>query len=394
MTRYLRIVRAMAVCAAMLPGIAHSARVYITSSGNTTQDSTVVSSLASAGHTGVIGLTHIQFDGTQSLTGFDAVLLQPNYNWFIGDMPLAGQAQLVAFVQQGGGLVTTEWLLWLTASGNFQTLKQAMPAVETSSYNGDTTHHFVQATPNNTINSGIPADFVLPGDNAQGSETNVAAVKANATVFYNTVNNGLFVGLCGWDFGNGRVAQFSQTVGEGHLSDPIGFRLTGNVVEWVLHGAGSIQINPTSVVVRLGQINSGGLGQISDIDGQALRVCKFIVPNQQVAPITVEVNGTSPVASPTQFQFRTFSRMSITGSFSETIDLFDWNLNNFSPSAVFTATLGTTYVPIGVAADVPVSRFVGSGNAIRARYRIRQVGPASSAFWCCDMDQAVWFVRP
>ena len=383
-----------AVGLVLLCASSQAANVYVLSSGYAVQDAAVVTSLNAAGHNATIGQQFPDFDGTASLAGFQAVLLQTNYNWASPDMPAAGQNLLVNYVTQGGGLVTTEWLLWdLAAAGKFSILDIVLPSVATTSYNGDASHHLVQVTPNATINSGMPTEFDIPGDNVAGSETNIPSVKAGATVFYATTNQGNFVGLSGWDYGQGRVAMFSQTVGEFHLADAFGFRLMGNVIEWVSHGAGSQQINPDTVTVRLGQITSGSVAQISDIDNQVLRVCKFIVPNQVVAPITVEVEGTSPLATPAEMQFRTYSLMSVSGVFSQTVDLYDWSISAFSTTTANTTSINTTYKPIGVSANTPVARFVNGSNRVRARYRVRQTGPASSSFWCNDLDQAVWFVR-
>ncbi len=377
-----------------LAPFADAANVYVFSSGNPTHDDVVRASLAGAGHTSVIGVEFWEFDGTVPLTGYDAVFFQANYNWFSGSMPEAGEAQLVRYVSDGGGLVTSEWVLWLSAAGSLPTLRDVFPSIETTSYNNDTTHTFQQIDADPTVNSGMPASFVLDGDFAGGGETNIPGVKAGAKQFYTTTRNGPFVGLSGWDYGSGRVAQFSQTVGERFMTNPLGFRLLGNVMEWVSRGAGTVQANPTSVTVRLGRIDAGSVAEIADIDGQVFRVCKFIVPNQAVAPITVEVNGTSPIPSPSQLSFRTYGRMNASGLFSQTLDLWDWNLGNFSPTAVTTSTIGTTFRAAGVGANAPVGRFVGSSNQVRARYRIRQTGPAGTPAWCFNLDQAIWLIRP
>jgi hypothetical protein len=62
-------------------------------------------------------------------------------------MPAAGQTMLVDFVRRGGGLVTTEWLLWHSASG-FVILNPILPVNPTMDYdlmNGHVT--FTQKLP-------------------------------------------------------------------------------------------------------------------------------------------------------------------------------------------------------------------------------------------------------
>lgn len=378
-----------------LAACASAGNIYVMSSGNVSHDDSVRASLASAGHTSVIGVEFTQFDGTVPLTGYDAVFLQANYNWATGVMPLAGEQQLVAYVNGGGGLVTSEWVLWLTGTGgHFQTLKTIFPSVATTSYNGDIQHTFSRVDSDPTINSGLPNTFDIDGDNVAGGETNVAGVAPGAKLFYQSTRNGSFVGLSGLDFGAGRVAQFSETVSERFMADPEGFRLLGNVMEWVSHGAGTIQVNPDTITLRLGRVDIGGIGQISDIDGLVYRVCKFIVPNQQVAPITVEISGTCPISNPSQMQFRTYGRMNTTGLFSETLDMYDWSLNNFSPTAVTVTNISNAYKAAGVGANAPISRFINASGRVTGRYRIRQTGPSGAAVWCFELDQAVWLVRP
>jgi hypothetical protein len=384
----------LALCALGLAPLSNAASIYVMSSGNDVHDTTIVSAITALGNSAIIGVEFWEFDGTVPLTGYDAVVLQSNYNWTAGDMPVAGQDQLVAYVNGGGGLMTSEWTLWLTAVGRFVNLKAVFPSTETTSYNGDTLHTFQQVDADPTINSGLPATFDVDGDNVAGGETNTPSVKSGAKVFYATTRQGNFVGLSGWDVGQGRVAQFSQTVSERFVAHPFGFRLLGNVVEWVSRDAGTIQINPTSVTVRLGRIDSGTVAHISDIDGQVFRVCKFIVPNNQVAPVNVEVDGTSPIAVPSALSFRTYGRMNTTGLFTQTLDLYDWSISNFSTTAVTTSNIANTFRAAGVGADAPVSRFVDGANRVRARYRIRQTGPAASAAWCFEIDQAIWLVRP
>lgn len=208
------------------------------------------------------------------------------------------------------------------------------------------------------------------------------------------MRRGKFVGLSGRDYSDGRVAQYSEAVNERFMGHPYGFRLLGNVVEWVSRGAGVVQVNPADVTVRLGRIDAGSVAQVSDIDAQVFRMCRFIVPSQQEASITVEVGGTCPISTPVEFQFRTYGRMNTAGLFSQTLDLYDWTANGISGTAVTTSTIGNTFRAAGVGADAPKSRFVHGSGRVVARYRIRQTGPAGLSAWCFEFDQAVWLVRP
>jgi hypothetical protein len=81
--------------------------ILLLSTGNPAEDSAVSGVLAARGQSVTVGPQYTAFTGA-GLSGFDAVLLLPNYNWPAGDMPAAGQSALQSFVQGGGGLVTSE----------------------------------------------------------------------------------------------------------------------------------------------------------------------------------------------------------------------------------------------------------------------------------------------
>lgn len=374
--------------------LAFGGHIYVTASGNPALDSTVQATLAAAGHTSVTGVPFYQFDGTVSLSGFNAVYLQQNYNQNVAQMPLAGQQQLLAYVNAGGGLMVSEWALYYTTFGHYQTLKQVFPSVETSNYSSLPSISLQKVDADPTINSGLPDTFQISGDSVGGYEALPTLVRPGAKVFYLSTTSGNFVGHSGWDFGNGRVAQFSQVISFNFLADAEGSRLFRNTLQWVLNGTGNAQVNATDVTVRLGRVNAGSVADINALDGQVFQVCKFIVPNQQVAPVTVEVGGTSSVIVPSQLKFRTYGRMSTTGLFSLTLDLYDWTIGAFSTTAVMTKNVNNTFQFAEVFADAPASRFVSGSGRVVGRYRVHQTGPAGAALWCYELDQANWLIRP
>ncbi len=157
---------------------------------------------------------------------------------------------------------------------------------------------------------------------------------------------------------------------------------------------GAARVNPDSVAVRLGRLDAGNAASLANVDGNALRVCRFIIPNQQVAPVTVEVNGTAPSSTASALEVVSLSRMTVNGLFSQTLDLFDWSIAGFSPVDFRTDSINTTYQTRSLNATGNVSRYIGAGNALVARYRIRQTGPAASPSWCSEHDQFVWNVTP
>jgi hypothetical protein len=207
---------------------AQGANIYVLSSGDLETDNAVVQVLALHGHTATVGVQYSQFDGTQNLSGFDTVYVQANWNWTAWDMPLAGQQALVNWVQGGGRLVSSEWVLYLTASGGFQTLSLLLPAVPTWSYGTNSSAVYVEVTHDPVISAGLPTSFGFPLVSYAGTETFTSA-RAGATVYYNVQGTG-DLGLAGWSQGNGMVFSFTSTCGPAQLQNGDFGRLFSNVM--------------------------------------------------------------------------------------------------------------------------------------------------------------------
>ncbi|MBI3681035.1 MAG: hypothetical protein HY235_11640 [Acidobacteria bacterium] len=193
-------------------------------------DSNLQSTLQAFGHSVTLGVNFQGFDGTQSQAGFDAVYLQVNYTW-TGDMPAAGQTELVSFVSGGGGLVTTEWLLWSTAGGTtFTTLNPILPVVPASAWDSRGSVTFNEDASNPVLNAGLGASFTMPLESIPGTRTHFTTLRFGATSFY-TMDGG-YIGLAGWPTGSGRVLSFATTNGQAQLDDPDFQRLLSNSMDW------------------------------------------------------------------------------------------------------------------------------------------------------------------
>lgn len=156
-----------------------------------------------------------------------------------------------------------------------------------------------------------------------------------------------------------------------------------------------IVVAPSSFTVNLGQVNTGNVASLSADDGNVLRICKFIVPNQQVAPVTVQIDGSAPVTSATGLKLEFRSRMQSSGVFSLTLDLWNWSTNNWDTTNVLTTGTNTSFVLNTLTATGSISNFLRSSDgALRARYRVRQTGPSSAILWCQETDRANWIVTP
>ena len=214
--------------------------------------------LAQYGHTVTIGPNYDVFDETFDLSPYDVIILSAAvYN--LPPTSEAGQQSIVDFVLNGGGLITGEWTTW---KNNFDILKPLFPTTTDGSYIGgagmEVSVRYQQVTADPILNAGLPAsmDFVV---NSAGSE--IIVPKPGATVFYSGDSISPYylwylgvaypfdevfpsAGLVGWDYGQGRVMNFSTT-----LQQPVGpdytdnySRLVANAIDWA--GAGSPQPVP------------------------------------------------------------------------------------------------------------------------------------------------------
>lgn len=216
--------------------------VYVFSTGNASVDAEYRNALVGAGHTPTTGVPWSAFDGSVSLSGFDAVIMNHSANWggSSQQVPTAGQQQLVDFVNNGGGLITTEWIIYnyFTSGQNaYATLYPILPAQYGQNWNSGTQTTFTAVSADPIMNAGLPGAFLTSIDNFAGTETKLIA-KPGATVFFESSNLSLpgsaNHGVTGWDVGAGRVISFSTMPGLTSLGNANYARLLGNSVNWVV----------------------------------------------------------------------------------------------------------------------------------------------------------------
>lgn len=232
---------------------ADAAFVYLFSSGNATNDALLSTAITNAGHTPTTGVQWANFDGTQSLVGFDAVVFANNYNWDMATtMPEAGQQALLNFVNDGGGMLTTEWFVWNTlGSSRFNTLRALSPVQPTGSFNSAASTTYTVATPNAILNAGLPNSLTFPLTSISGTET-VFRPKASATTYYSSSNGGGVAnsgGVIGWNYGNGRVLSFSSLLGNSSMEDSNYSLLVSNSIDWIVTETSDPVIpEPTTII--------------------------------------------------------------------------------------------------------------------------------------------------
>ena len=210
---------------------AYAANVYVFSGTNATTDAAAVAVLQSYGHNVTMGMDWRLYDGTLSLAGYDSVYLQMNAYWST-DLPAGGQTALVDYVSNGGGLVTSEWALWMRGGGALVTLSSVFPLDPTTSYDYIGSMTFTQLTSDPILNAGLPATFTCPLNSFAGTRTIIPAglLKAGATGYY--TDGVSYYNLVGWTYGSGRVLMFSTTNGPDQVNDPEFGRLLSNSMDW------------------------------------------------------------------------------------------------------------------------------------------------------------------
>jgi hypothetical protein len=153
-------------------------------------------------------------------------------------------------------------------------------------------------------------------------------------------------------------------------------------------------VGPTKATVQLGRMKDGGLHHLSLPDGNTSDVCKFIVPNPSSSPVTVEFETTAPTAHLGAYLVRVKSRMRSSGSFLQTLELYDWNAGAYSAIDQRSDALGTSFQTVELSGSGSVGRYLGPGRTLRMRLRIKATGPVGTSAWCAVLDSVQFVTRP
>jgi hypothetical protein len=149
-----------------------------------------------------------------------------------------------------------------------------------------------------------------------------------------------------------------------------------------------------NITATLGRLVSGDKHSLDYSDGAPLRACKGFVPNVTVAPVTIQLDGVSNFDTLSALSLHVNSRMVNAGSFTQTIDLFDWSTNAYSLVDVLSTPITLTYQTQDVNATGVVSRYLGAGHELRGRLRVKQTGFAATPVWCTEFDEANFTITP
>ena len=161
--------------------------ILLMGSGNSAQDLKLKNQLATLTNKAINIVMLSSFDNSSNvLETTDVVVLQNNYNWNSQTLTDGAQTALKTFVTKGGGLLTTEWVIYNMAQGLLKTLKDVIPVVPTSAYTTKSPIRYIKNINDSVLNDGVSADFTFLSENIAGTETAITQAKNGAIIFYHS----------------------------------------------------------------------------------------------------------------------------------------------------------------------------------------------------------------
>ena len=162
---------------------------------------------------------------------------------------------------------------------------------------------------------------------------------------------------------------------------------------WLLKPVETV-VAPDKATIVYGQVSSGTVADLAVKDGASLRVCRFIVPNQSVAPITLRIEATLPF-TPMNLWLETVNRATSAGAFTVSLNLMDWTTGLYDPASKATASLTTAWSSLECVAKRDITRYVRpSDRRVWALLRVRPTGPVATNAWCSEHDLAIFHSVP
>jgi hypothetical protein len=149
---------------------------------------------------------------------------------------------------------------------------------------------------------------------------------------------------------------------------------------------------PESFTIVRGRLDRGSLASLIENDGDALRVCKFIVPNAQTPPVQIDVTSTAPAPQLTAYDFAVRAKSVVAGAFRMQMAAFNYPNGRFVQFA--DEPVQSSYAEKGFTITTLPTDYVGPNREVKVRLLVRAVGPVASIVWCVDFDEAYWLLDP
>lgn len=155
------------------------------------------------------------------------------------------------------------------------------------------------------------------------------------------------------------------------------------------HGS-PVEAPVDNVTVLYGKHTSGTVQSLAVEDGEAMRFCRFLVPNAEVYPITVRFEGHLSSA-PSALRFSVVGRSAAMGTYVQSLNLYDWTKNLYEPNTNATAPLRKDYGRMDCYPWGDASKYVRPlDRKVMGLVRVRVIGLEISLGWPAEYDH-VWF---
>jgi hypothetical protein len=169
------------------------------------------------------------------------------------------------------------------------------------------------------------------------------------------------------------------------------YELVGNAVLVARHA-----VAVDEVVLGLGQITAGNVASLENVDGNALRVCKFFVPfaGSPYARVNLFANNTG-ITTLTSASVTIRDRSVTAGLFRRTLSgvlsggtgaVRDTLVTNAFPTAFANYTMPLT------AGGGALADYLGTNGRLGVRWEVLQTGPSASLTPCSEIDFIGWNV--
>jgi hypothetical protein len=157
------------------------------------------------------------------------------------------------------------------------------------------------------------------------------------------------------------------------------------------------RVAPSGVNIVQGLLASGDATGLAKPDALLYRVSKALGAGD-TDPVIFETTSTLPtnITTLTSFVYRQTSRMSAGGSFTQKVELFNYDTGTWDTTDVGTFNGVPTYLRNkDLTATGSLWRYVRtSDRQIKARVTVTPNSPGMSSSWTIETDQGAWIVKP
>lgn len=182
---------------------------------------------------------------------------------------------------------------------------------------------------------------------------------------------------------------------------PANIELGASTIEVVTNGIPSHTVNvtvgsttvvlPNSYTIVRGQLSSGTLNSLFNVDNDYLSVFIGLVLNASESPLQVEMKGTAPSETPSSLQLTLVGKVDTVGT-TQSISLYNFTTNAYEVVDMRAGT--TSNQTVTVTGTGLLSRFVQPGTKeLRALVSYKQTGIITIAHWKANFEQLNWLVQ-